>query len=502
MSSLQYFMWPFQRSFRVTADFAARKLFELIDPRLAPRVFLVGALVTDRTDRHPVCVVPEDWGYRPDMFDSLREHAQALRELTPAQLYRDPGSYHSLSHRCREVRSDATDAVLRGVEQNTDASAWVVFCSWATLVGDYVVCAVLQLDRKAYDSIPRVRKNSVDDMRVQPSLVDAAVDRYLEACAKELSRDEPGSELALMVDVNELMRAAGSHFMYTVSVAGKNLEGLHGLFDTCNTIGSLKYEGEASSGRLIIAPREHPNVAVELSLADPIPLREYRAIRKLLQLATGNLCLLSDSEKAHGLGRLQGKYDPAQQDLFVIHFLKHHVWEVQHDGQPLMRTSYGEPRVPQQEFWSERFKQNLPRLFKGISPSTVEELCGLAQEAVKQKHGTMLVISAGAESEARRLEKQCIRVQPARMTREILGLATAIDGAVLLDPHGVCHAIGVILDGRASPKGTPARGARYNSAIRYIDGCEYRCMAVVISEDGMIDLFPDYVENPEKAGLG
>lgn len=35
---------------------------------------------------------------------------------------------------------------------------------------------------------------------------------------------------------------------------------------------------------------------------------------------------------------------------------------------------------------------------------------------------------------------------------------TAIDGAVLIDPSSTCYAIGVILDGLASDKGSPARG--------------------------------------------
>jgi hypothetical protein len=44
---------------------------------------------------------------------------------------------------------------------------------------------------------------------------------------------------------------------------------------------------------------------------------------------------------------------------------------------------------------------------------------------------------------------------------------TDIDGAVRLDVQGICHAIGVILDGRVSEQGTlvgnRGRGARYNS---------------------------------------
>ena len=58
---------------------------------------------------------------------------------------------------------------------------------------------------------------------------------------------------------------------------------------------------------------------------------------------------------------------------------------------------------------------------------------------------------------------------------------TSIDGAVLLDSHGVCHSIGVILDGIATNKGTSARGARYNSAVRYVDGNKKKIPSTVDS---------------------
>ena len=72
---------------------------------------------------------------------------------------------------------------------------------------------------------------------------------------------------------------------------------------------------------------------------------------------------------------------------------------------------------------------------------------------------------------------------------------TAIDGAVLVDPSSTCHAIGVILDGSITKKGDPSRGARYNSAVRYVESQKedhtYTCLAIVVSEDGTVNLVPD-----------
>jgi hypothetical protein len=103
----------------------------------------------------------------------------------------------------------------------------------------------------------------------------------------------------------------------------------------------------------------------------------------------------------------------------------------------------------------------------------------------------MLVISAGAASEAERLQTQSTRIKPIKLTTDLVRRVTRIDGAVLISPDCTCHAIGVILDGLASSKGTRSRGARYNSAIRYVETTNSPTLAVIISEDGTIDLVPD-----------
>jgi DNA integrity scanning protein DisA with diadenylate cyclase activity len=71
---------------------------------------------------------------------------------------------------------------------------------------------------------------------------------------------------------------------------------------------------------------------------------------------------------------------------------------------------------------------------------------------------------------------------------QIIKKVTAIDGAILIEPSTICHAIGVILDGLASDKGTLSRGARYNSAIRYVESSKNPCLVIVVSQDGMKDL--------------
>ena len=89
-----------------------------------------------------------------------------------------------------------------------------------------------------------------------------------------------------------------------------------------------------------------------------------------------------------------------------------------------------------------------------------------------------------------RLYRQSTLVKKTRITGESLLGVTAIDGALLLDTQGYCHAVGVILDGKPT-KGDPSKGARHNSALKYVDSHKKRCMVIVVSEDGPVTILPD-----------
>jgi DNA integrity scanning protein DisA with diadenylate cyclase activity len=156
-----------------------------------------------------------------------------------------------------------------------------------------------------------------------------------------------------------------------------------------------------------------------------------------------------------------------------------------------MRVNYGQPVLPKMRIDKSKFETNLRRIFEQIRPKEISYLWDLMIEASEQKHGTMVVVSTGAEGEAKRLQKQATGIEPIKLTPQIVKSVTSIDGAVLIDTTSTCYAIGVILDGLASKHGTPSRGARYNSAIRYVETSQYPCIAIVISEDGTIDLIPD-----------
>ena len=76
------------------------------------------------------------------------------------------------------------------------------------------------------------------------------------------------------------------------------------------------------------------------------------------------------------------------------------------------------------------------------------------------------------------------------MTKELFCRVSDIDGTIILDPYGYCHAIGVILDGSANEQCTPSRGSRFNSGVRYVEANEKQRLAIVVSDDKTVDIFP------------
>ena len=155
-----------------------------------------------------------------------------------------------------------------------------------------------------------------------------------------------------------------------------------------------------------------------------------------------------------------------------------------------MYSRFREPKLPQMSIERTQFVSNYLRLFKTASPTDANNAWALFEACMSMEHGTMLVVSEDAETEADRLKDQGTSVEPVPMTLDLLHRVSGIDGSILLDPAGRCYAIGVILDGTATEECSPARGSRYNSALRYVGVAPVPRMAIIVSEDRTVDLVP------------
>ncbi|MBX0291143.1 DNA integrity scanning protein DisA nucleotide-binding domain protein [Hymenobacter sp. HSC-4F20] len=485
-------IWPYQTRFRQAAQAVAQGIFDALDEDLAPYVLLLAlpVEVEEATEAVPVCLEPIDCGLNSEAFTEAQARGRYYRYLQPWNSPDRELMSEEMIQR-KQTALGLRQAVQEVLDEVANGTRHLYFAGAPVPINQHSVVPVLRLNRKALQAYPTLQKNRyyTDGRLLSHSLLMAAVLRFHEECLKSLTEPEPGSGLLVRPrDTDEIIRSAGKLFMDTPAQDLGTNPAAAKLFTTCNTISSLRYEGAEGVGKVLLARRGHPNLVEVFALTCPTPLTDYRAVRKLLEMTTPDVSLLADGENVYALGRQIGQYDASREDLFVINFVNHYAWEFQHGGQVLMRAHYGMPSLPRTRLHRARFRRDLKHTFQLTDPAKVERLWDVVVEASRQKHGTLLVITTEALAEADRLKLQCTLIEPVPLTPLITRLVTAIDGAVLLDPEGYCYSIGVILDGKASGHGTSTRGARYNSAIRYVDSSPYPCLAIVVSEDGLVDV--------------
>ena len=487
-------LWPHQARYRKAAQALAQDLFDALDDDLKPFVLLL-ALPLDPT-LPARCLEPESCGLPAEAFSNAVARGRVIQHATPWPYPERDDASPALVRRKHEGLG-VRDAVQETLDALDEHALHQHFTGWPVAIQGYFVLTVLRVQRKPVRAYPSLRPHRfyTDGRPLAPSLLLAALYRFHEESVKALSEPEPGAGIIMRPrEGDELLRAAGKSLLDTPAQALGLDPVTTKLFATCNTISSLRYEGAEGVGKLLLARRGHPNVEEVFALTCPTELTDYRAVRKLLEMTTPDVHLLADGESVYALGRHVGHYDAVREDLFVVSFVTHYAWELLHAGHVLLRSHYGLPGLPRTRLSRTSFRRALKRTFGLTDAPKVERLWDVVLEASRQKHGTLLVITTEALAEADRLKLQCTLVEPVPLTPLITRLVTSIDGAVLLDPEGYCYSIGVILDGRASGRGNSARGARYNSALRYVESSDYPCLAVVVSEDGLVDVITSVPE--------
>ncbi|WP_088126198.1 diadenylate cyclase [Bacillus sp. JEM-1] len=311
------------------------------------------------------------------------------------------------------------------------------------------------------------------------------------------------------------------------------------LYDEFNFISTLNYEGQSISAKLLLIDKKmiEKNVNFVIKFKDLIAFKEHRKIRKLLEMTDESIYLIGDNKHIYGLGNLKNLYNLEKgytNKVLLIDFINRFEYKIKaikviHDikvGETgkdeivnwfyeectLLSVKYGKMELVENTLSEIRLRQSLYNtfnkyLYKGESGDNLKvdekitNIIDIVKCAYNQKHGTTLVITTPevAETEVQRLKEQSIKIDVIDIKRnsyfkQVVEKITNIDGALYMDIDGYIHAIGVILDGYAKiGEGDSSRGARYNSAIRYKNGkgVNGKCVIVVISEDGMIDIIPD-----------
>lgn len=471
----------------------ADSLFTYIDKKMKPQMFLVSVIsAPDCGQKISLYKSPNSWISDSDFVDFTKIFEKILSDA-------QNGKRKSL----RKVNAQVIDlkktcmreAIFKVFETSPKKpSGLSFFISESAPIADEDFFVVLAVDSDALNKYPSIDLNSDSEVYLSPSFMVSLIEEFLEKHRIELdmhAADFISSGFHFGLD--SIIRQAGRNFVGDIAyrVSGKPQPLWHEhIFAVCTEISRTHYELAEASGSIMLAPQgvEIESHAVRFS-ANP-KLGDVRSTRKLLELTRDGMALHSDSETIFGLCRPPRRLAKSY-IRFDIEFLGRHKWQICYAGKPLIVVSYGVPKPPSSPFEAAEFSEALKKVFGFKSPRKVDRLVEIIQVALREKKGTILVFSKKAKDEAKRLSTQSTLITPIALNKQLLLSLTPIDGALMIDHNGVCHSIGTILDGMVTQNGDSGRGARYNSAVKYI---EYRkalgetCMAVVVSEDANVDV--------------
>ncbi|WP_375001197.1 DNA integrity scanning protein DisA nucleotide-binding domain protein [Aeromicrobium sp. CTD01-1L150] len=468
-------LWDHQRRFRQGLEEAAGILYATAGSALRARALLVGT-----AEDGSVAVEP-----------ATDPAAQDLADIDVG-----PDDEQGFARAARQAIQEATP----------EPSGVVRVGEAGRIDGRYSVRPVLVFPRGPWQAKPSLRSSSAAGREVASSFQDALASQLLAEATLALRSQETPVDFGVRVDaalIDETIRRAAARLTDSAA-ALVGLERRSTLHHAMDAVAAQPYEGRAGFGRVVLALPEHPEVDMRIRFVEPIPVSSTRRFRKALEVTSEVLSLVCDGTNLTGLGVVRRRdrfhepigspqavadHDPSE-SIFELDVLGRGEWQLSHRSAPLLRVTNTRPLFPDLPLSPETFHAAVEQVLPHVSTRDARALWDLTETASRTEGGTILVFHPHAEAEARRLAAQAQLVEAEVLGPRAVEAITGIDGAVLLDPAGRCHAIGVILDGVANEAGDPGRGARYNSAIRYHEGHGDDALIVVVSEDGMIDLVP------------
>jgi hypothetical protein len=440
--------WALQDEFLETA----RKLVERVCSRLGveppPSLGLIAFPSWKEEEHPPILVRAHGMTWAPTLADWKDEIVAAEKEFdesTSLARWVTRASSRTLAfHKVAAARVAQHDE--HGGETRT-------FVTQAASIWSYDVAAVLEFDEKVFRRFPMLRlpvRGGSTPRDVDVGLLNAVVEAVLANLFEELCKGSSGQRSWVdQRDVDDILRDAGERLMRSVQWTVRDSLFGGNLFERLNAVSSLRYETSELRGGVVFGPKDAAGDCV-LTFKEPIQIREAVWTRKTLEMAESSFWAYSDAESLLGLVETEG-----EPQGFAVRFKGQSRWEVRHTGVVLAEVRLGIPSFPVPRLRRGDFESVFGRVFPDGKQDGVSRIWSLIDAALEQRHGTMIVVAKEAAGEAQRLSRQAILVEPASISPPALFRATAIDGAILLDPDAVCHAVGVISTARRATRGIP-----------------------------------------------
>ena len=483
---IEQFMWGFQPHFRMSVQLSIQRILSKIglQPYSQAKVLLIG-LATKADLVHQICIEPEKGPLVVSDFCSFERRTEEIYRADPSSQvsYSDP-RIHAL-RRCGGFLQSRAHAIGEAIEATGKFDGLTFFVSGSAPVAGYDVHTCVGIPSEAIASAPRFNNLIKDDYHgrhIEESFVEAVIHTCLVEADKALYLPDPGAGAGLEVlgDVTGIVRRSAQRFVSGIVFSLTPLS--NDLFELTNQFSSLTYERSGARGCIAITHPDNLTSSLKVAFQTPISLSETRTIRKMLELSDESTYLLADHVSVYGLGKCNSAPDVAE-----ISIEGHARWSISIDGRTLMRVNDEHAALPKSLIDKDRFKDIAERTVRAKETDRIWEI---VQSALETGHGTTIVISEDPTSEVQRLARESLPIEPRYLEPEEVVRLGRVDGAIILGPDGRCYSFGVILDGRATSSGNRARGARFNSSVRYQETSRIGTMVVIISDDGSVDVVP------------
>ena len=481
---IDQFMWGFQPHFRKSIEYEVQDVLSTIGLQTDGRIKVILVGVANKEGlRHEICIEPETGPLVVDDLNSIQERTGEIRDADPeSEVFHTDPTYHVARRRGLYLRSRA-HAIAEAIEGSRKFCGLKFFVGSSTPVEDYDVHTCLGIPNDVLGSVPRFnnpRKDDYHGRHIEESFVQAIINTCLDEARMALYLPSPGQGLMVLGDRVQMIRTSADRFVRGINMA--LTPEISDLFSSANSFSSLTYERSGAKGYLAITRHDNVVSKLRVTLKQPVRLTEARIVRKLLELTDGRKCLLADGSSVQGLGECSSAPDVA-----TIVVEGHAKWSLSVDDTPLIRVAYEHATLPKQIIDKELFRDIAERTVGAVE---VERIWAILQCALDNDHGTTIVVSEDPVAEVRRLGQEALAINPEYLDHQNVADLGRVDGALILGPDGRCYAFGVILDGMATFSGDRARGARFNSSVRYQQTSRTGSMVIVISVDGMVDLLP------------
>ena len=445
-------------------------------------VFLIG-LTTQDGQHQIVGVDPRNGTLGADDLRSVNVNLAAILEShsNSDMSIGHPGPYGRPEK--LQLRRCRAQAIVEAIQDSGKLRGYDFFVSDSTPYENFEIHTCVGLPVEALKSVPSLTNPPRDQYgtgRLQNSFAHATVHTCLESADMALYLPGPGRKLFVLENNAEIIRRSADRFVNTIALTLTS--NAVGLFSAINDISSQTYERLGARGQLIVTDHDNLENGLNVTIKNPIRLHNTRIARKMLELTDETTALLTDGQYVYGLGMCVSAPNVAK-----IRIEGNSEWSLSINDTELIRISHQQATLPKQILDKNLFEEVARKELDGVD---TESIWNIFQHSLDSGHGTTLVVSKSPASEVNRLGQEALAIKPKYLAHKEFARLGKIDGAVFLGTDGRCYAFGVILDGMATSSGDRARGARFNSAVRYEQTSCVDTMVIVISDDGTVDLIP------------